>query len=155
MQQIHVQHILRIYKVGHFFPSFFSTFNINHFRMSFLSFTHREFEYEPLISKTRTTQKMHGLAPLISYFPCHWVVPVDFPKTYPMDIVRIVCRIVSIVLLLFLFCFCFVLGVFTLEGHIVNEIYIDISPRVTSFDALKQSTDICAHRITLVEKLSY
>ena len=120
MQHIHEQHMLRIYKVVHFFPSFFSTFNINHFRMSFLSFTHREFEYEPLISKTRTTQKMHGLAPLISYFPCHWVVPVDFPNTCPMEIVRIVYRIVFIVLLLFLFCFCFVFGFFTLEGHIVN-----------------------------------
>ena len=33
---------------------------------------------------------------------------------------------------------------------------IYIYPRVTSFDVLKQSTDICAHRITfLVEKLSY
>jgi len=31
--------------------------------------------------------RYHKLRPLISYFPCHWVVPVDFPKTCPMKIV--------------------------------------------------------------------
>jgi len=28
--------------------------------------------------------RYHELRPLISYFPCHWVVPVDFPNTCPM-----------------------------------------------------------------------
>ena len=29
--------------------------------------------------------RYHELRPLISYFPCHWVVPVDFPNTYPIE----------------------------------------------------------------------
>ena len=33
--------------------------------------------------------RYHELRPLISYFPCHWVVPVDFPNACPMQIVRI------------------------------------------------------------------
>ena len=33
--------------------------------------------------------RYHELCPLIGYFPCHWVVPVDFPNTCPMKIVRI------------------------------------------------------------------
>ena len=37
--------------------------------------------------------RYHELRPLISYFPCHWVVPVDFPNTCPMKIVRIFYRI--------------------------------------------------------------
>ena len=35
------------------------------------------------------------VAPLISYLPCHWVVPVDFPNTCPMKIVRIFYRIIA------------------------------------------------------------
>ena len=32
--------------------------------------------------------RYHELRPLISYFPCHWIVPVDFPNTCPMKIVK-------------------------------------------------------------------
>jgi len=39
--------------------------------------------------------RYHELRPLISYFPCHWVVPVDFPNTCPMKIVRICYRIIA------------------------------------------------------------
>ena len=39
--------------------------------------------------------RYHELRPLISYFPCHWVVPVDFPNTCPMKIVRIFYRIIA------------------------------------------------------------
>ena len=39
--------------------------------------------------------RYHELRPLISYFPCHWVVPVDFPNTCPMKIVRIFFRIIA------------------------------------------------------------
>ena len=35
------------------------------------------------------------VAPLISYFPCHTVVPVDFPNTCPMKTVRIFYRIIA------------------------------------------------------------
>ena len=34
-------------------------------------------------------------APLTGYFPCHWVVPVDFPNTCTMKIVRIYYRIIA------------------------------------------------------------
>ena len=37
--------------------------------------------------------RYHKLRPLIS--PCHWVVPVDFPNTCPMKIVRIFYRIIA------------------------------------------------------------
>jgi len=37
--------------------------------------------------------RYHELRRLISYFPCHWVVPADFPNTCPMKIVRIFYRI--------------------------------------------------------------
>ena len=37
--------------------------------------------------------RYHELRPLISYVPCHWVVPVDFPNTCFMKIVRIFYRI--------------------------------------------------------------
>ena len=33
--------------------------------------------------------RYHELRLLISYFPCHWVVPDDFPNTCPLKIVRI------------------------------------------------------------------
>jgi len=36
--------------------------------------------------------RYHKFRPLISYFPCHWVVPVDIPNTCPMKIVRIFYR---------------------------------------------------------------
>ena len=39
--------------------------------------------------------RYHELRPLISYFPCHWVVPVDFPNSCPMKIVRIFYRIIA------------------------------------------------------------
>ena len=39
--------------------------------------------------------RYHELRPLISYFPCHWVVPVDFPNTCPMKIVRIFYQIIA------------------------------------------------------------
>ena len=39
--------------------------------------------------------RYHELRPLISYFPCHWVVPVDFPNTWTMTIVRIFYRIIA------------------------------------------------------------
>jgi len=39
-------------------------------------------------------EQLFELRPLISYFPCHWVVPVDFPNTCPMKIVRIFYRII-------------------------------------------------------------
>ena len=39
--------------------------------------------------------RYHELGPLISYFPCHWVVPVDFPNTCPMKIERILYRIIA------------------------------------------------------------
>ena len=39
--------------------------------------------------------RYHELRPLISYFPWHWVVPVDFPNTCPMKIVRIFYRIIT------------------------------------------------------------
>jgi len=39
--------------------------------------------------------RYHELRPLISYLPCHWVVPVDFPNTCPMKIVRIFYRIIA------------------------------------------------------------
>ena len=39
--------------------------------------------------------RYHELRPFISYFPCHWVVPVDFPNTCPMKIVRIFYRIIA------------------------------------------------------------
>ena len=39
--------------------------------------------------------RYHELRPLISYFPCHWVVPVDFPNTCRMKIVRIFYRIIA------------------------------------------------------------
>ena len=38
--------------------------------------------------------RYHELRPLISHFPCHWVVPVDFSNTCPMKIVRIFYRII-------------------------------------------------------------
>ena len=37
--------------------------------------------------------RYHELRPLMSYFPCHWIVPVDFPNICPMKIVRIFYRI--------------------------------------------------------------
>ena len=49
-------------------------------------------------NKSRSTTgdyRYHELRPLISYFPCHWVVPVDFPITCPMKIVRIFYRIIA------------------------------------------------------------
>jgi len=43
--------------------------------------------------------RFQELRPLISYFPCHWVVPVDFPNTCPvihvMKIVRVFYRIIA------------------------------------------------------------
>ena len=39
--------------------------------------------------------RYHDLRPLISYFPCHLVVPVDFPNTCPMKIVSIFYRIIA------------------------------------------------------------
>ena len=39
--------------------------------------------------------RYHELRPLISYFPCHWVVPVDFPNTCAMKIVSILDRIIA------------------------------------------------------------
>ena len=39
--------------------------------------------------------RYHELRPLISYFPCNWVVPVDFPNTCPMKIVNIFYRIIA------------------------------------------------------------
>ena len=39
--------------------------------------------------------RYHELRPLISYFPCHWVVLVDFPNTCPMKIVGIFYRIIA------------------------------------------------------------
>jgi len=39
--------------------------------------------------------RYHELRPLISYFPCHSVVPVDFPNTCPIKIVRIFYRIIA------------------------------------------------------------
>ena len=39
--------------------------------------------------------RYHELCPLINYFLCHWVVPVDFPNTCPMKIVRIFYRIIA------------------------------------------------------------
>ena len=35
------------------------------------------------------------VAPLDQLLPCHWVVPVDFPNTCPMKIVRIFYRIIA------------------------------------------------------------
>ena len=37
--------------------------------------------------------RYHELRPLTGYFPCHWLVPVDFPNTCTMKIVRIFYRI--------------------------------------------------------------
>ena len=38
--------------------------------------------------------RYHELRPLLSYFPCHWVVPVDFPNTFP-KIVKVFYRIIA------------------------------------------------------------
>jgi len=39
--------------------------------------------------------RYHELRPLIRYFPCHWVVHVDFPNTCPMKIVNTFYRIIA------------------------------------------------------------
>ena len=39
--------------------------------------------------------RYHELHPLISYFPCHWVVPDDYPNTCPMKKVRTFYRIIA------------------------------------------------------------
>ena len=44
---------------------------------------------QQLRNKSMGNYRYHELRPLISYFPCHWVVPVDFPNTCPMKIVVI------------------------------------------------------------------
>ena len=59
------------------------------------------FTYIKLIVWWRGTKKAmgdywyHESSLLISYFPCQWVVPVDFPNTCPINIVRIFYRIIA------------------------------------------------------------